>query len=82
MGCKDRFPIRDNQRGESMLAPDMVSEQLSCREGIFLFGTWYKYCSFRESVNNYQNIVVTKGFRHLSEIYGDVLPGTLRGWQR
>ena len=77
MGRKDRSTIGDDQRRKAMLAPDVVSEQLSCRESIFLLGTWDKYYFFGESINDHQNIVITEGFRHLGEVYCDILPGTL-----
>ena len=82
MGCEDRSTIRNNQRGESVLAPDVISEQLGCCESVFLLGTWYKYSLLRESVNDHQNIVVSEGFQHLSKIDHNILPGTLGCWQR
>ena len=36
-----------------MLAPDMISEQLGCCEGVFLLGAWYKYGFFGETINDY-----------------------------
>ena len=66
MVCKDQSTIGDNQKGESMLAPDMVSKQLSHCESIFLFGTWDKYSFFEESINDHQNIIITEGLQHLS----------------
>ena len=82
MGHEDRSTIRDDRRGKAMLAPDVISKQLSCCESIFLFGTWDKYCLFGESINDHQNIVITERFRHLGEIYCNILPGTLRYRQR
>ena len=82
MGRKDRSTIGNNRRGKAMLAPDVVSKQLGCREGVFLFGTWDKYRFFGESINDHQNIIIAEGFRHLGEVYCNILPGTLGGWQR
>ena len=81
MGREDRSTIGNNRRGKAMLAPDVVSKQLGCYEGIFLFGARYKYCLFRESVNDHQDIVITEWFWHLGKIYSNILPGTLGCWQ-
>ena len=53
MGREDRSTIGDDRRGKAMLAPDVVPEQLGCRESIFLFGTRDKYGFFGESINDY-----------------------------
>ena len=82
MGRKDRSTIGDNQRRKTVLAPDVISKQLGCCEGILLLGTWDKYCFFGESINDHQNIVITEGFGYLGEIYRNILPGTLRCRQR
>ena len=74
--------IRDNRRGKAVLAPNVISKQLSCHESIFLFGTWYKYSFFRESINDHQNIIISEEFWHLGKVYCYVLPGTLGCWQR
>ena len=82
MGCKDRSTIGNDRRGEAVLAPDVVSKQLSCRESVFLLSAWDKYGFFGELIDDYQNIVITEGFRHLGKVYCNILPGTLGYWQR
>ena len=82
MGHEDRSTIGDNRREKAMLAPDVVSEQLGCRESVFLFGTRDKYCFLGKSINDHQNVIITEGFWHLGEVYCDILPGGLGCWQR
>ena len=61
-----------------MLAPNMVSKYFSGAVCSLFFSAGHKDHFFREPVNNHQNIIISKGFRHLGEVHSDVLLGTGR----